>query len=65
MSAIECPHCGSYDNKVIKSVLTIRTNVRNRISICMNCSAKIPSEERIILSRFRRMNPSKKVQEEA
>jgi transcriptional regulator NrdR family protein len=65
MSAMECPHCGNYDNKIIKSILRINTNTRIRIGLCLHCGARVPTNERIDLSLFRKLNPTRKVQEEA
>ncbi len=59
---MQCPHCGEYEGKIIKSTLVIRRNIRTRIRICTNCGAKIPTVEKIDRSKFRKMNPRKPVQ---
>lgn len=56
---MQCPHCGEYEGKVIKSTLVIRHNFRMRVRICTNCGAKIPTVEKIDLIRYRKMNPRK------
>lgn len=35
---MQCPHCGNYENIVIKTVLDIRANTRKRIRLCLKCS---------------------------
>jgi len=57
---MQCPNCSNYDNKVIKSYMNIRKNIRIRIRICTYCGAKLPSEEKIVNAKFLKMNPNKK-----
>lgn len=56
---MQCPHCGNYDNRVIKTDLRIKRNIRSRIRICTHCGAKLPTEEKILMKEFRKRNPRK------
>lgn len=56
---MQCPHCGEYEGKIIKSILVIKHNIRLRVRICTNCGAKIPTVERIDRNKYEKMNPKK------
>ena len=58
---MQCPHCGEYEGKIIKSTLVINKNIRMRVRICTNCGAKIPTIERIDRKKFQKINPRKPV----
>lgn len=44
---MQCPHCGNYENIVIKSLLDIRCNTRKRIRLCMRCGKMFRTIEKI------------------
>lgn len=58
---MQCPSCGEYDNKVMRSNLKIRNNIRRRIRICLKCGAQLPTDEKINLKEYRRRNPRRPV----
>jgi transcriptional regulator NrdR family protein len=65
MSEMACPSCGNYTNRVIKSGLCYETNIRHKKSICTHCGAILPTEEKLNLKLFKKLNPTKKIQEPA
>jgi transcriptional regulator NrdR family protein len=58
---MECPHCGNYESRVIKTYENIKDNIRVRIRICLHCGSQIPTTERIDKKSFRKRNPKKPI----
>lgn len=59
---MQCKSCGNFESRVIKTYVNIARNIRIRIRICIHCGARIRTEEKPILSSFKKMNPNKRIE---
>lgn len=44
---MQCPKCGNFETRVIKTVEDIKRDVRKRIRICLHCGFQYQTIEKI------------------